>query len=84
MCGNLLCGGVVTPTSCLLLDTSTGQFNISVTLRQERWVHLCWNVGGEGGDTLIIGGDYSPSSTELVSPDGSTSSYSFPLYKYKA
>merc|ERR1739848_610102 len=85
MCGNLLCGGGRddTRTSCLLLDTSTGEFSpTSVRLRQETGGNLCWNTGGDGGDKLLIGGEGSPSSTELVSSDGSTSSDSFTL-KYK-
>ena len=72
-CGNLLC----TAKGCLLFNPTTGQFTTtSVTLRQEREDHLCWNVGGE---ILLMGGNQSPTTTELVSADGSTSSNSFTL-----
>ena len=77
-CGHLLCGGYSSSTSCLLLNPTTGQFTTtSVTLRQERYGHLCWE--GDEGDVLLMGGEDSGTTTELVSADGSTSSDSFTL-----
>ena len=80
-CGHLLCGGGDTSSteqSCLLFNPTTGQFTTtSVTLRQKRSGHLCW--GGEEGDVLLMGGEDSGTTTELVSADGSTSSDSFTL-----
>ena len=80
-CGNLLCGGGddSVSRSCLMLDPLTGKFTpTSVTLREERSFHLCWNLEGENGSTLLMGSD-STRITELVSSDGSSSSSSFRL-----
>ena len=85
-CNHILCGGfgpspstsTSTWQSCLLFNPTTGQFTTtSVTLRQERYQHLCWE--GEEGDVLLMGGSSSSTTTELVSADGSTSSNSFTL-----
>jgi len=81
-CGHLLCGGYYSSSSrsCLMLNPLTGDFTpTSVTLREERSLHLCWDVEGENGSTLIMGGQYSKRSTELVSLDGLTSTASFNL-----
>jgi len=84
-CGHLLCGGwgySETRQSCLKLNPLTGDFtSTSVTLREWREDHLCWDVEGENGPTLLIGGDWSGTrrSTELVSSDGLTSSPNFNL-----
>ena len=79
-CGDLLCGGwdSTTPRSCLKLNSQTGVFTTkSVRLVKYRTNHECWDVEGEG--VLLIGGFNSPRSTELVSPDGSTSTANFTL-----
>ena len=81
-CSNLLCGGGddSVSRSCLMLDPLTGKFTpTSVTLREERSFHLCWNLEGENGSTLLMGGSVSTRSTELVSSDGSSSSTNFNL-----
>ena len=81
-CGNLLCGGGddSVSRSCLMLDPLTGKFTpTSVTLREERVSHLCWDAEGENGPTLLMGGYDLKRSTELVSSDGSSSSSSFSL-----
>ena len=84
ICGKFLCGGVyssVTGRSCLKLNPLTGSFTpTSVSLVEKRTRHLCWDVEGEGGPTLLLGGRWSPGTTELVSPDGSSSSASFRLH----
>ena len=81
LCGDLLCGGdssSSTRRSCLKLDPQTGVFTYTlVSLVADRTYHQCWDVEGEG--VLLIGGNYSPRSTELVSPDGSSSTASFNL-----
>ena len=46
---------------------------------QERTDHLCWDIGGPGGDILLLGGSGSGLTTELVKSDGSNSSASFNL-----
>ena len=81
LCGDLLCGGADSSSTrrpCLKLSPQTGVFtSASVSLVEERADHQCWDVEGEG--VLLIGGGYSPRSTELVSPDGSFSSPNFTL-----
>ena len=83
LCGRLLCGGGQVSAmwrTCLMLDPITGVFTTtSVTLREGRYDHLCWDVEGENGPTLLMGGLNSETSTELVSSDGSSSSASFTL-----
>ena len=79
LCRDLLCGEMAsTRRSCLKLDFLTGVFNTtSVSLVEDRTYHQCWDVEGEG--VLLIGGSFSPRSTELVSPDGSSSTANFTL-----
>ena len=86
LCGGMICGGAgggynsSTQRSCLKLNPLTGAFTpTSVRLVERRYDHLCWDVEGEGGPTLLIGGRFSPRSTELVYSDGSSSSSSFTL-----
>ena len=83
-CGGMICGGgdfnTSTYQSCLKLNPLTGAFTpTSVRLVENRGGHLCWDVEGEGGPTLLIGGTDSPRSTELVNSDGLSSSASFNL-----
>ena len=76
VCGGLLCGGKGNQVkSCLKLGPS-GFVKATVSLKQSRSYHLCWNVP-EG--VLLLGGRSSPSTTELVSYDGSTSVSKFDL-----
>ena len=85
LCGRLLCGGhgdyfTSAERSCLMFNPLTGNFtSTSVRLGEERVDHLCWDVEGENGPTFLMGGRFSPRSTELVSSDGSTSSANFNL-----
>ena len=83
-CGLILCGGFetswTTGLSCLKLNPLTGVFTTSsVSLVKWRQTHLCWDVEGEDGPILLLGGTYGPDSTELVSSDGLSSSPSFNL-----
>ena len=82
-CGGIICGGGSSSSTgryCLKLNPLTGAFTpTSVRLVEKRSGHLCWDVEGEGGPTLLIGGGLSPRSTELVNSDGSSSSASFTL-----
>ena len=83
LCGRLLCGGRADSSfrpSCLMLNPLTGDFTpTSVRLQRGRYEHLCWDVEGENGPTLIIGGYNGPRSSEFVSSDSSSSSISFTL-----
>ena len=85
-CGRLLCGGdseglySSTQRSCLMLNPLSGDFtSASVSLSERRSSHLCWDVDGGNGPILLIGGSFSPRSTELVSSDGLSSSTDFTL-----
>ena len=75
LCGGLLCGGYRTGKSCLKLGPA-GFVKATVSLQQSRKFHLCWNVP-EG--VLLLGGESSPSTTELVLRDGSASVGEFNL-----
>ena len=93
LCANLICGGLNAETyiyslfnsyetlqSCLYLEPRVGRFyNTLVWLKQKREDHLCWEIEGEGGDILLLGGIHSPISTERVNPQGRSSSSSFRL-----
>ena len=78
LCGGLLCGGHLASSlssSCLKFGPS-GFVKTTVSLREKRIHHLCWNVP-EG--VLLLGGSKSPSTTELVLRDGSASVSEFEL-----
>ena len=67
--------------NCLSLDPRTGLFlpTSGLSLGEERSGHLCWEVEGEGGEILLLGGDHQDSqlTTELINSNSSTPS--FPL-----
>ena len=75
VCGGLLCGGQDNGRSCLKFGL-LGFVKATVSLKQQRSWHLCWNVP-EG--VLLLGGESSPSTTELVLRDGSASVSKFDL-----
>jgi len=77
-CGNLL----FRKQSCLKMNP-TGSFSpTSVSLLQKRGGHLCWSLPGGGGEVMLLGGEGSPTTTEIVSADGSSTRRSWDL-KYK-
>ena len=77
-CGNLLCQY----KSCLKMNP-TGSFSPSpVSLLQRREYPLCWSIPGAGSEVMLLGGDHSPTTTEIVSADGSSTKPSWDL-KYK-
>ena len=75
LCGGLLCGGRNSGKSCLKLGPS-GFVKAKVSLQQSRMYHLCWNWPR---GVLLLGGENSPSTTELVLYDGSASESKFNL-----
>ena len=76
-CGSLICGD----RSCMDMN-SWGSFSPApVSLLQRRKDHLCWSLPG-GGEVILLGGKYSPTTTEIVSADGSSSKSGWDL-KYK-
>ena len=56
-----ICGGEYTETSCI--SFSSGVWVPSHSLAEERSYHTSWER--EEG-TMLIGGDYSPTTTELL------------------
>ena len=77
LCGNLACGGRTTEKSCSLFDGAGTFTALSVTLREKREYHLCWQL--QSGEVLLLGGSSSRSTTERLSPDGSSSTADFDL-----
>jgi len=78
VCGSLACGGFNgQERTCSLFD-GAGTFKaLSVTLREARASHLCWQL--QSGSVLLLGGWYSPSTTERLAEDGSSSKADFNL-----
>ena len=80
--GLVLCGGYGSESgrSCNTLNTDTAQWTKTHSLSERRDVHSSWRR--EDGSILIIGGDYSDTSTELVSDSSGVSTPGFTL-KYE-
>jgi len=77
LCGNLACGGFRHDKSCSRFD-GPGTFTaLSVTLREQRSGHLCWQL--QSGSVLLLGGVHSGSTTEKLAADGSLSTPDFNL-----
>ena len=78
LCGNLACGGRASQEkSCSRFDGAGTFTALSVTLKQERKEHLCWEL--QSGSVLLLGGYGSPGSTERLSADGTSSEADFNL-----
>ena len=75
-CHQMLCGGNGATRSCLMFDGSSFS-SLPVSLLERRQYHLCWALNN--GDVLLLGGVYSPTTTERVSAEGSSSSLDFNL-----
>ena len=76
--GLVLCGGYPdTGTSCHTLNTDTAQWTKTHSLSERRDSHASWRR--EDGSILIIGGDYSKTTTELVSESSGVSTPGFTL-----
>ena len=77
----MLCGGFPdSGSSCYTLDTTTGQWTKTHSLSERRDGHSSWRR--EDGTILLMGGDYSPTTTELVSESSGVSTPGFTL-KYE-
>ena len=76
--GLVLCGGYPdTGRSCHTLNTDTAQWTKTHSLSERRDSHASWRR--EDGSILIIGGDYSQTTTELVSESSGVSTPGFAL-----
>ena len=77
LCGSLACGGYNSRTSCSLFDGEGTFTALSITLKEQRSEHLCWQL--QSGSVLLLGGWFSGKTTERVSADGSSSTADFNL-----
>ena len=80
-CAGLVCGGGVDSSSRQSCEKITGTEVSplpSLTLRQERYGHLCWSLPGDEGKILLLGGGYSPTTTEIVAGSSSSASFTLP------
>ena len=79
MSGHTHCHLVCLYRSCLQVS-SRGSFSpASVRLLHTRYGHLCWSLPGGAGEVMLLGGEYSPTTTEIVSADGSSTRPSWDL-----
>ena len=78
-CGNLACGGRQSARSCSRFDGAGTFTALSVTLREQRADHLCWQL--QSGSVLLLGGGKSRSTTERLrtSWNGTSSTAGFRL-----
>ena len=68
--GGLSCGGDIadTKTNCVKWSPAFGNWTKSHTLRQKRMLHVSWATAS---GVYLIGGWYSPGTSEKVKLDGS-------------
>ena len=74
------CGGYGSYQSCHTLNTDTAQWTKTHNLSEKRDSHSSWRR--EDGSILLIGGDYSETTTELVIDSSRVSTPGFTL-KYE-
>jgi len=65
-CDRLICRD----RSCIKIHSSGSSSPASVSLRERRSKHMCWSL--PGGEVMLIGGEYSQYTSEVVSADGSS------------
>ena len=75
-CNNFLCGGSPSDKSCEKFDGKNFE-SLPVTLLEKRYFHMCWGL--KSGEVILLGGHNSPTTSEVVSADGTSSSPSFNL-----
>ena len=63
--------------SCVKFESKGAFTKLPVSLVEQRYIHLCWSL--PSGEVLLLGGYGSPTTTERVSTDGSSSSVNFTL-----
>ena len=75
-CNNFLCGNKDSDRSCEKPYWKNFEL-LPVRLLEPRGFHLCWGL--ESGEVMLLGGENSPTTSEVVSADGTSSSQSFGL-----
>ena len=75
--GLLLCGGGFNEEQCLTFHAASGEWVQTHRLSGERRFHSSWQR--EDGTVLLMGGDFSPTSTEIVSDSSAVSTPGFSL-----
>jgi len=83
-CGGLVCGGgpYSDARSCERITGTEVSPLTSLTLRQWRENHLCWSL--PAGKFMLLGGGYSPNTTEIVSGSSSTEGFTLPYRTERA
>ena len=66
----LLCGGFLTPDTCLQWSSDNGTWEQSLFLDTDRYQHVSWTPDPVIG-TYLIGGDSAGTTSSLIKPDGS-------------
>jgi len=74
--GTTLCGGLYTTTSCITF--SSGVWETSHTLAEERAYHTSWN-NKEEGKIILMGGYYSDRTTEAITEEDNGGVPGFPM-----
>ena len=73
-CNSFLCGGHPSDRSCEKFDGNSFEL-LPVSLVEQREFHMCWGL--KSGDVILLGGKNSPTTSEVVSADGTLSTPSF-------
>ena len=75
--GLLLCGGGGNNLQCHTFHSDSGEWVKTHNLSEERYGHSSWQR--EDGTVLLMGGAYSPTTTEIVSDSSAVSTPGFSL-----
>ena len=79
-CGGLICGGGYSSSSlrsCERISGTEVSPLLSLTLLEKRKNHHCWSLPGDR--VLLLGGDFSPNTTEVVNGVSSSGSFDLPF-----
>jgi len=88
-CGGLVCGGEGSRSSSWSSQQSCERITgtevsplPSLTLRQERYHHLCWSLTAD--EVMLLGGRRSPNTTEIVYGSSSSKGFTLPYETSRA
>ena len=80
-CSGLICGGVLNSSSsadnCERISGTEVSSLSSLTLRENRYHHLCWSLPAQD-KILLLGGRTSPTTSEIVSGSSSYEGFRLP------